>query len=256
MKPEKCEFEQTSTEYLGLIIRNRRIKMDLMKVDVITNWNIPKNKKALQSFLGFCNFYRRFIKDFSGIAKPLTKLTGNAEWEWNTEQTDAFELLKKAITSKPVLVILNDHGQFRLEADASNYAIGGVLSQFQDDKWHPVAFFSKSLNNTERNYKIYDKELMAIMTCLSEWRQYLMGARQKFLIWTDHENLTFFQKPQKLNRRQARWFTELAEYDFILIHRPGHTMGRPDTLSQKDGLKKGENDNKDITLLKPHLFDY
>ncbi len=120
-----------------------------------------------------------------------------------------------------ILAIPNDHEPFMVEADASEGAVGAVLSQKQNGKWHPVAFMSKSLSTTERNYEIYDKELLAIMLALDEWRHYLMGATVDIEIWTDHQNLQYFRQPQKLNRRQARWVTELAEYHFILHHKPG-----------------------------------
>ena len=123
-----------------------------------------------------------------------------------------------------------------MEVDSSDYASGGVLSQKIDDKWHPVAYMSKALNETERNYEIYDKEMLAIMTALSEWRQYLMGASKDFEIWTDHQNLQYFRKPQKLNRRQARWMTELAEYHYSLNHKPGKSNVKPDILSRQPDL--------------------
>jgi transposase InsO family protein len=120
--------------------------------------------------------------------------------------------------------------------------------------WHPIAFLSKSLNPTERNYEIYDRELLAIMTALSEWRHLLMGAPHPFEVWTDHQNLSYFRQPQKLNRRQARWVTELANYDFTLHHRPGRTHLKADLLSRRPDHAKGEEDNEDIVLLKPECF--
>ena len=133
-------------------------------------------------------------------------------------QQNTFKELKRLLAKEVVLAIPTEKGKFRVEADASEGAIGAVLSQEQDGKWRPVAFLSKSLTVTERNYEIYDKELLAIMLALDEWRHYLMGAAQDFEIWTDHQNLQYFRKPQKLNRRQARWVTELAEYHFSLHH--------------------------------------
>ena len=120
--------------------------------------------------------------------------------------------------------------------------------------WRPVAFRSRSLNEVERNYEIYDKEMMAIMDSLADWRQYLMGAKEPIEIWTDHQNLQYFKKPQKLNRRQARWVTELSEYNVNLIHKPGKSMGKADALSRMTGLETGVNDNEDVVLLKPEYF--
>jgi len=107
-----------------------------------------------------------------------------------------------------------DDAPYHLETDTSDYTLGTVLSQKQDNKWHPVAFLSKSLNEAERNYEIYDKEMLAIMVALDEWRHHLLGAKLQFEIWTDHQNLMYFKKPQKMNRRQAQWITELQEYNF------------------------------------------
>ena len=200
--------------------------------------------------MGFANFYRRFIKGFSGVVKPLTKLTGNEPWAWGTEQKEAFEELKVRVCSEPIISIPIDNAPYRVEADASNYACGAILSQKQEGKWHPIAYMSKAFTETERNYKIYDKEMLAIMLALEEWRQYLMGATETFEIWTDHQNLQYFRKPQKLNCRQARWVTELAEYHFSLHHKPGKTHVKPDILSRRPDLNRGEEDNENIILLK------
>ena len=162
--------------------------------------------------------------------------------------------MKSSITSAPVLAIPNDDDPFMVECDASDFAIGAVLSQKQNGKWHPVAFLSKAMNETERNYEIYDKELLAIMTALNDWRQYLLGAKYPFEIWTDHKNLEYFRKPQKLNRRQARWVTELADYHFTLKHKPGKLNGKPDLISRRADHNKGQRDNEDIVLLKPEWF--
>jgi hypothetical protein len=219
LKPAKCEFEKEEMKHLGMIIRNGQVRMDPAKVAAIADWPIPKNKKEIQKFLGFANYYRRFIKDFSGIAKPLTSLTGNEQWVWNPNQQTTFEEIKKWICSEPVLTIPIDNTPYRLEADASDYASGAVLSQKINNKWHPVAYMSKAFNETERNYDIYNKEMLAIMNALDEWHQYLMGASETFEIWTDHQNLQYFRKPQKLNRRQAHWMTELSEYHYDLLHK-------------------------------------
>jgi len=200
-------------KYLGMIIGHGKVCMDPAKVTAVAEWPKTKNKKEVQQFLGFANYYRQFIKGFSGVAKPLTSLTGNEPWHWNSEQQNTFEEIKKRICSEPVLIIPVDNAPYCLEADSSDYASGAILSQKVDDKWHPVAYMLKALNETERNYEIYDKEMLAIINALSEWRQYLMGASEDFEIWTDHQNLQYFRKPQKLNRR---WVTELAEYHYNL----------------------------------------
>ena len=174
--------------------------MDPSKVQVIQDWPEPKTIKELQSFLGFMNFYRKFICDYSKIVRPLTQLTGNTEWTWGMAQNQAFQQLKRQMAEDVVLAIPSETGQFKVEADSSDGIISAVLSQKCDGKWRPVAFMSKSLTVTERNYEIYDKELLAIMLALSEWRHYLMGVMEEIEIWMDHQNLQYFWKPQKLNR--------------------------------------------------------
>ncbi len=139
--------------------------MDPVKVEAVSGWPTPTNKKEVQSFLGFTNFYRRFIRDFSHHGRPLFDLTGSSEWHWGKEQEGAFQKLKEAITSRPVLIFPNENQPFRVEADSSDVATGAILSQqsMEDGKWHPVAFLSKSLSAVERNYEIHDKEMLAII---------------------------------------------------------------------------------------------
>ncbi|SJL04701.1 uncharacterized protein ARMOST_08071 [Armillaria ostoyae] len=254
LKAEKCEFEVLETEYLGVIISEGQVCMDPVKLAGIAEWPTLTKKKELQSFLGFTNFYRKFIKNYSKVVRALTQLTGNAEWTWGAAQNQAFQQLKKQMAEDVILAIPTPDGRFRVEADASNGAVGTVLSQEQEGKWRPVAFMSKALTVTERNYEIYDKELLAIMLALSEWRHYLMGALEDVEIWTDHQNLQYFRKPQKLNRRQARWVTELAKYHFVLKHKPGTANVKADLLSRRSDHDQGEDDNGDITVLSPEHF--
>src|ERR1700722_139171 len=249
LKLEKCEFEMQETEYLGMIISEGNVSMDPVKVQGIVDWPTTNCKKDIQRFLGFCNFYRRFIRNYSAVARPLNHLTGNVPFTWTDKQQKAFEKLKTLISSAPVLAILTPDDPMRLKTDASAYAVGAVLSQKQDGQWCPVAFLSKSLTETQRNYEIYDCELLAIMTALEEFRRYLLNAKQSFEIWTDHANLQYFRKPQKLNRWQARWLTELQDYHFTLHHIPGKANSKADILSRHPGHDQGEDDNDDIILL-------
>ena len=236
-----------------MVVSEGKVEMDPIKTKALTSWPTPKKLKELKSFLGFCNFYRRFIKDYSKIAKPLNQLTGKEEWKWGAEQKTAFNTLQRAITEQPVLAIPVDDEPYQVEADSFNFALGAVLSQQQNDKWHPIAYHSKSLTEAKQNYEIYDKELLAIMTALAEWRHYLLTGKE-FEIWTDHQNLCYFQKAQKLNRRQARWVTELGEYNFTMHHKPGKMNIKADILSRRVDHNRGEDDNKDITVLKDEWF--
>jgi len=162
--------------------------------------------KNIRKFLGLANYYRRFIKNFAQVARPMNVLTRkDIKWQWKEEQQKAFDELKRIFMTKPVLVALDLDKEFRIEADALNYTTGGVLSMKDSNKrWRPVAFISKSLSDTERNYEIHNKEMLAVVRCLEAWRHFLEGAMMKFEIWTDHKNLEYFMKAQKLNRRQAR----------------------------------------------------
>ena len=209
--------------------------MDPVKIAGVAEWPEPCNKRDVQSFLGFANFYQRFIKDFSHHARPLFNLTKKEQkWQWSSSEASA-----------PVLTTPADGQPFRIEADSSDFATGVVLSQLsaEDEKWHPVAYYSKSLSETERNYKIHDKEMLAIIRALDEWRHFLEGAPQKFEIWTDHKNLEYFMIAKKLNRRQAHWSLTLARFDFVMHHRPGKTMGKSDALSRRADHGSGLDDN-------------
>lgn len=181
-------------------------------------------------------------------------LTGKVNWFWGCEQQQAFEKIKQRISSAPVLAISTDDDPYRVEADSSGRAMGAVLSQCQSSVWKPVAFLSKTLSETERNYEIYDHKLLAIMTALAEWRHHLMGAKQEFEIWTDHQNLQFFRRPQMVNRRQAWWVSELANYHFTLHHKPGKMNLKADLLSRRADHETGEDDNENVTILKPEYF--
>jgi len=154
---------------------------------------------------------------------------------------------------EPVLAIPDIDKEMRVEVDASDYATRGVLSaKCEDGKWRPVAFISKSLNATERNYEIHDKEMLAVIRSLEAWRHYLEGAKLEFEIWTDHKNLQYFMTSQKLNRRQARWALYLSRFNFTLKHVPEKSMGKADGLSRRPDWQEGvERNNEDRTLIKP-----
>ncbi len=234
LKPEKCTFEVPEIEYLGLIIRGGTVHMDHVKVQGVNSWQRPKNLTELQGWMGFINFYRRFIKGFSKIARVLNELTKkNIPWEWTEEREEAFQTLKRLICEEPVLLMPKLEQPFELEVDASNYAIGATLNQKDEREcWHPVAYYSTMLSETERNYDIYDKELLAVVKSLRHWRTYLAGAPHQIVIHTDHSNLLYWKEPRKISRRIAREFQELQEYNFILKHVAGNKNTQADALSR------------------------
>ena len=228
VKPEKCVWKVREVGFLGVIIGEDGVKMEKEKVQGVVEWPVPKSVKDVQKFLGLANYYRWFVKDFAKIAKPLHEMMRKeTKWNWGERQQKAFEELKERFTTEPVLVTPDLDREMRVEVDALDFATGGVLLiKCEDERWRPVAYIFKSLNEAERNYKIHNKEMLAIIWCLEAWRHFLEGAKGQFEIWTDHKNLEYFMKAQKLNQRQARWSLYLSRFDFALKHVAGKSMGR------------------------------
>ena len=257
LRPEKCEFERDEIEYLGLVIRQGRVSMDPIKVKAITGWPKPNNLRDLRGFVGFANFYRRFIKDFSRIARPLHDLTKkDVPFIWGETQQKAFDTLRDAFVKDPILATWDPNRPTRLEVDASGYATGGVLSQRLDDGlWHPIAYRSESMTEAERNYEIYDREMLAIIRSLEDWRHFLEGLPAPFEIITDHQNLQYWRTAQNLTRRQARWSIWLSRFEFTLTHKPGKANTRADPLSRMPAHEKSDSDdNTARVVLKPEHF--
>jgi len=258
VKLEKCVWKVWKIGFLGVVIGSNGIEMEEEKIDGVLSWPEPKNVKDVRKFLGLTNYYRRFIKDFTRVARPINMLTRkDIKWQWGVEQQKAFDELKRVFTTKPVLAAPDLDKEFKVEANASNYATGGVLSmKCSDEMWRPIAFISKSLSDMERNYEIHNKEMLAVVRCLEVWRHFLEGATTKFKIWTDHKNLEYFMKAQKLNRRQARWALYLSRFNFTLKHVLGSKMGKADSLSRRPDWEVGvEKDNKDQKLVKPEWLE-
>ena len=196
-KLEKCFFHQHEIEFLGYIIGPDGIKMCSDKTSSIKDWPTPSTITQVQSFLGFANFYCRFIYNYSKIAKPLTDLTKqNQQFQWTPEAEAAFLQLKKSLTQDPLLVHPDSAKPYTVHTDASNYAIGAVLSQNN----HPVAYYSRKLLDAEINYAIHDKELLAIVASFTHWRHYLVGSTFPITVYCDHKNLTFFRVKRLLKQ--------------------------------------------------------
>ena len=258
VKPEKCAWKVQEVNFLGVAMGQEKIEIEEDKVAGVLNWSVPKTVRDIRKFLGLANYYRQFVKDFAKLARPLNNLTRKDErWKWEEKQQKVFEQLKTVFTNRPLLAAPNLDKEFRVEADVSNFAMGGVLSiKGGDGKWRPVAYISKSLNETKRNYEIHDKEMLAIIRCLEAWRHFLEGAKSKFKVWTDHKNLEYFMSNQKLNRRQARWALYLSRFDFVLKHISGSKMGKADGLSRRPDWEVGvEKDNEKQTLVKKEWLD-
>ncbi|KAH9270160.1 hypothetical protein BASA83_007677 [Batrachochytrium salamandrivorans] len=235
-KAEKCHFYQTEIKYLGYIISPNGTSMDPSKISAVQDWPAPKKVRELQVFLGFTNFYRALVSGYSDITCHLTKLLKkDVPFSWGPEQEASFKRLKDAFARPGFLAHPNDEQPFILETDASDFAISGVLHQHdQSNTLRPVAFYSRQMNNAERNYDIYDKELLAVVESFKHWRHLLQGGLHPVTVLCDHKNLEYFMSTKKLTRRQARWSLELSEYTFTITHRPGKLNGRADSLSRRE----------------------
>lgn len=203
-KPEKCVFECQSIQFFGLIIFVKGIKMDPQKVPAILDWPVPTDKKGIQCFVGFTNFYQKFIRGFSTIISPITRLTKQGiRFHWSSLAQTAFVTLKDLFISASVLKHPDLALPYILEVDASEIAVRAVLSQRQGPKAlsHPVAFISRKLSEAERNYDVGDQELLAIKAALEEWRYLLDGAAHLILIYMDHKNLECLKVAKRLKPR-------------------------------------------------------
>jgi hypothetical protein len=194
LKPEKCGFAKKKKDYLGFIISQGRLAMDPAKIEGLLDWPEPRTVRQLRSFLGFGNFYRKFIRGYSDLAKPLNNLLKKVTpWNFDEDCRKAFNTLKKKFTEEPILMMPDPDRPFQIEADASKYASGAVLTQKDaNGRRHPICFLSKTFNPTERNYQIYDREMLGIIRALREWRHYLHGSGHPVHIYTDHLNLLYF----------------------------------------------------------------
>jgi hypothetical protein len=236
LKPEKCEFHKEEVEFLGHMVGINGVRIGESKIKTIREWETPKTVKDIQSFLGFVNFNRQFIKDFSKIAIQLTKLTKKEiAWEWGEPQERAFQALKEACIQEPVLIAFTSGKPLRIETDASDLALGAVLLQEKEGKWHPIAYHSRKFSEHEERYDVHDKELLAIVVALEHWRHYAEGCSE-LTIFSDHKNLTYFTTTKQLNRRQVRWSETLGQYKFRIVYTPGKDNGRADALSRRHDI--------------------
>ena len=252
--PNKCEFSTTRTEFLGFIITPDGVSMAQNKVSAIIDWPLPTKVKELQQFLGFANFYRRFILGYSRIISPLTRLL-KKDSEFNVDESAkaAFGRIKSAFTDASFLKHFDPSLPTIMETDASDYAISGVLSQYHGKTLFPVAFMSRKMNPAERNYEIHDKELLAIVEAVKLWRHYLEGLASAFIILTDHQALQYFQTSKTLTRRQARWSEVINHHKYVIRYRPGAQSGKPDALSRRPDFGAGgkASEAEPLVLLRP-----
>jgi hypothetical protein len=257
LKAKKCKFCQTRIEYLGMIIEEEKFSIDTVKLGGIRDWPVPTTLKQTWSFLGFGNFYWKFISHYSELARPLNDLTKkDKKFEWSTKCQEAFDTIKKWFTEEPVLLMPDQSKPFQIESDASKVATGMVLTQLDSNgDRHPIAFLSKTFSETERKYEIYIWELLGIIRALKEWRHYIQESGHMTIVYSDHKNLMYFRTAQKLNDRQATWSLYLSEFDLKLIHLPEIKMVQSDALSRwPDYGTDKQMEEEDKVVLPDNLF--
>ena len=235
-KSSKCEFAVPEIVFLGHKIDGQRLSPDPAKLDAVRNWPAPTSVTEVRQFLGFSNYFRRFISHYSSMSAPLEEITGkNAHFTWNDSRQKAFESLRAALLSAPVLSLADVNRPFRVETDASDYALASVLlQQGSDQSWHPIAYASRKLNSAERNYTAGERETLAVVFALKSWRVYLF---KHFDLVTDSMAVVFLRTKPHLTKREARWVEFLADFDFSVSHRPG-TQNVADPLSRRPDLKE------------------
>ena len=231
---DKCEFCKGELQYLGYVINNKGLQTDPKKLECIAKFPRPSTARQLRGFIGLCSYYRRFVQNFSTIIAPLTKLIGKRKGkdaiDWTSEADQAFIELKKALTSAPVLACPDFKKPFTLHTDASSVGIGSVLTQDIEGVEHPVAFHSRLLSKTERNYSTTERELLAVLDSIYHFRAYLEGS--KFSVVTDHMSLKWLKTLNNPSGRLARWAMQLSCFNFEVCHRQGKLNVVPDALSR------------------------
>lgn len=226
---EKCEFMKHELVYLAFVISSGNLKMDTSKVEAIISWPTPKIASEVRSFHGLAQFYRKFIRGFSEICAPmLATIKGGVKtkFQWTKEENKGFELLKTKVATQPVLVLPRFDKLFTIECDASNIAVGVVLSQ--DNR--SVAFFSEKINEAKIRYSSYDLELYSLVQALRKWRHYLLP--KEFVVYTDNQALSFLNSQYKLNHRHIKWVEYLQSYTFTIKHKKDECDKVADALNR------------------------
>jgi transposase InsO family protein len=231
LKPSKCELLKPRVAYLGHVVGPDGVSTDPQKVEAVKHWPIPRCQTDLRSFLGFVGYYRRFVPDFATIAKPLSVLTSKGvAFEWQNVHQEAFDKLKTAMLTAPVLAYPDPAAPYYLDTDASGDGLGAVLSQKIDGTERAIAYWSKTLSPAERNYCVTRRELLAVIEACKHFRSYLYG--RQFTLRTDHASLLWLQNRKEPHHQVARWLEILAEFNYKLEHRQGKKHGNADGLSR------------------------
>jgi len=254
-KAEKCKFYSDSVKYLGYVLSPSGLTMSDAKVKTIQEWPEPKKMKDIQSFLGFTNFYRYFIFNYSDIVILLTCLTRkDTPWNFDNRCRKAFNTLKQAFTSAPILTHWVLGTQLIMETDALDYTLAAILSIItKDNEIHPIAFHFRMFSALELNYNIHNKELLAIFKAFKIWQHYLEGSASPIDIVTDHKNLEYFLTTKVLTRQQARWLEYLSQFNLIICFHPRCLGTKPDALTRQWNVYPKGGDNG-YASVNPHNF--
>lgn len=251
--PGKCQFFVTEVVFLGFVISTAGLSMDPMKLKTIAEWPYPSDIADLRRFLGFSNFYRRFIPAFSQVVAPLTDLTNaTADVKGGLQKSlaqESFKLLRTLFAESPFLLHFDFHRRRVIQVDSSGYAFSGILLQYSDaGKLKPVAYYSKKLSPAEKNWQVHDQELGAIIACFQEWRAWLLGSEEPVAVLSDHANLRYFMTAQDLTPRQARWASFLGQFHFDILHTPGK-LNPADPASRRSDFSDGKFSSNRVVLL-------
>jgi RNase H-like domain found in reverse transcriptase/Reverse transcriptase (RNA-dependent DNA polymerase) len=255
-KPSKCHFKKDHIQYLGIEVHDGKILIDLTKRNGLASWpTVLKNVANVWSTLGVLGYQWPFIRGFVDIAWPITALLKKGTvFRWTDECTNTLKTLLKRVQEDPVLHRPDYTWPFELEVDASQYATGTILlQQDKNNKPHAVGYDSHTFNQVERNYPIYDQELLALVRGLLCWEHVLQSSPFPVKVYNDHNNLRYYHSPCHITQHIARYMSKLAEFNFDLIHKPG-TANHADALSWHPGINKGDNDNDNVTVLPDKLF--
>jgi len=255
VKKSKSRFKTKEIKFLDYVIQSEQIKKNPEKTNAVRNWPPPKQVKEVQAFLRLMNYYWKFVPNYAKIAEPLTQLMRKDEkWHWDKEQKNVFHALKKSLNGTAHLRILNSTCKKVLETNASDFTVGACLYQIKNEQQRLIAYWSRKLSGPEERYEVHDKELLAIVKALQDWRPYLAGIKKPIQIYTDHKNLRNFATTKQLNQQQVRWAEQLADYEFQIHYKKGNENGEADALSRQPdhkGVKKIHaeilsEDNKEI----------
>lgn len=242
VKKSKCEFGSEKVEYLGHVISAEGVAADYSKIQAMVEWPKPTNIKALRAFLGLTGYYRRFVRNYGVISRPLTQLLKKGAYSWDEEANIAFEALKRAMTNTPVLALPDFSKPFIIETDACKNGVGAVMMQ----EGKPIAFMSKALSAKHLGMSTYEKELMAVIIAVQKWRSYLLG--HQFIIKTDHEALKYIMEQRLTTGLQQKWLSRLLGYDYIITYRKGKDNVVADSLSR---VYEGSEELSSITVIQP-----